>query len=545
MSDSNSQVNIENINLQNNIISLDSNQEYVLPFKFWNRSSCAILATIISFFWMTILFVSLVHIWKEQNDKRFSICIFIILTSFTLGGFWMLVFYPALMSADSLSQWSQALDGKYTDWNPIGMTILMRLVVILFPDFLSSQQVAVFAFLQGSLFWMAIFYTIYTFLPSSKLKNVVLLLFFLYYPLWTYTSTLWKDVWASTWLLVYTCEIYNLMLVKTKYKICLHLLTSSMLCCMAILTRQTSFLSIALFLFFIAIAMVVKNNVSKLIYLKKFIPIISSLIIGMLLSRVIYLHFNVAALGNHLNVTMSYDLIGTLHFSEKNVDDFKFLTTYQKFGKNKLEKSIKNYWCGGSINYLLFTESATLGKRVLLDSDTILTDMSLVLPQYLGALIKHKVCAISALLQINTLYYPHQSNVLANNMGIVSESRLPNLNKKILIFLSNISNIANWTSVFYRHGIILCIAITSCVMCLTIHRRIDDSTMSSIVFLLMSGVCYFLPYFIIVPAPDWRYLLFSNITWMLSSIIAISSLSQILTLKVKYYYLWKRKQTTM
>ena len=59
VSDRNSQVNIERINLENSIISLSRNQEYILPFKFWNRSSWAILATIVSSFWMTILFVSL------------------------------------------------------------------------------------------------------------------------------------------------------------------------------------------------------------------------------------------------------------------------------------------------------------------------------------------------------------------------------------------------------------------------------------------------------------------------------------------------------
>lgn len=65
------QVKIDSIQIGNLKIQPEANGEFILPFYFWNQFSCALAATAISFLGLTILFISIVNI-QRQNPQFIS-----------------------------------------------------------------------------------------------------------------------------------------------------------------------------------------------------------------------------------------------------------------------------------------------------------------------------------------------------------------------------------------------------------------------------------------------------------------------------------------
>lgn len=474
----------------------------------------------ISLVWMTMLFVSSVHLWQRQPDKRFGKWTYILGMSVAIGGFWVLVFYPALMSPDSLAQWNQALEGKYIDWYPVGMTILMKAVIVLFSSLSPNQQVAIFAFLQGTLFWFSIFYAVDTFIASYRMKVFLYFLIPFYYPIWAYSVILWKDVWVTIWFLLFICELYNIInrkrQIKSGFPLCFLFST------VAIMTRHNVNLSILLFsLIIIFITIIFKSNLVQVEQILTIIlaVLISSLVTSSLISKFIYsTHVN-----NMANFSLSYDLFGTLYFSGEKVKDLTFLKTYQEYGASSISQAIQGYTCGegGGVAYLAFGESPPL--KNLTSNNKVVLDMFQIVPKYPIAFLKHKICAVSSLLQVSRIHLPYHPGIDPNTFGIISSSRLPKIESSIYKFLASVSFNPKWfwLSVPYRHYLVLSLAIISCFVSFLKIGQVNLGIFTSI-FLLAAGVSYFFPYLIVSQASDWRYLLFSNITWMLSTFSAIS-----------------------
>lgn len=115
----------------------------------------------------------------------------------TISALWLAAFFPAIMSPDSMSQWGQAVAWKLTDWHPIGMTLLMRAVHIAFGGLSVQGQVAVLTWLQGTAFWFSIFAMLGLANLPVRAKVLASAGVALYYPIWLYTVTLWKDVWFA------------------------------------------------------------------------------------------------------------------------------------------------------------------------------------------------------------------------------------------------------------------------------------------------------------------------------------------------------------
>lgn len=64
-------VKVKSIKIGSQTILPDSNGEFILPLYFWNRFSCAIAATVLSFLGLVSLWVVMSHAW-QQNAKFFG-----------------------------------------------------------------------------------------------------------------------------------------------------------------------------------------------------------------------------------------------------------------------------------------------------------------------------------------------------------------------------------------------------------------------------------------------------------------------------------------
>lgn len=114
--------------------------------------------------------------------------------------FSLLVFWPGMMSSDSIDQWRQALTGQMTNWHPIFHTFLISLLIKIWqsPAIVAGAQIlslsTVFACGMGILQKHGI---------SKKILWTISLLF-AYFPSNAILSiTLWKDVAYGTALLAF------------------------------------------------------------------------------------------------------------------------------------------------------------------------------------------------------------------------------------------------------------------------------------------------------------------------------------------------------
>ena len=152
-------------------------------------------ASAVTFLLVLVLFSEAIELWMAPSPAAGEQGEFLALMAVSVSLFWTAVFFPALMSGDSLDQWSQALTGEYTTWHPPLMAMLMHFTQHL------SKGPAPFALLQGVLFWASIYWALASAVPAHRRWLIACALITCNPALWTCTSVLWKDVWAATFAL--------------------------------------------------------------------------------------------------------------------------------------------------------------------------------------------------------------------------------------------------------------------------------------------------------------------------------------------------------
>ncbi|PYQ64429.1 MAG: hypothetical protein DMF53_07430 [Acidobacteria bacterium] len=126
------------------------------------------------------------------------------------------VFFPGLMSTDSVVQYGEALTGRYQDWHPPFMSILLHLVLVLGGGLgtLMLVQCLAGAFGVRALVLSALALFQGDRLPARRAAwlslAVLLLLLVPVSPLAFYLMTFWKDVWAMVFLLWMTALLLDL-----------------------------------------------------------------------------------------------------------------------------------------------------------------------------------------------------------------------------------------------------------------------------------------------------------------------------------------------
>jgi len=117
------------------------------------------------------------------------------------------VFFPGLMSADSIAQYGQALSGRYNDWHPPLMAIVLKIVLA------SGGAIGILMFgqcLAGAFGIRALAAAVLRCLYGEQLSPrriawlsllVLLVLLVPLTPLAFHLMTFWKDTWAMVFLL--------------------------------------------------------------------------------------------------------------------------------------------------------------------------------------------------------------------------------------------------------------------------------------------------------------------------------------------------------
>ena len=177
---------------------------YMLPF---------ILSFSVSTGFVIFTFLILLGTWqpkwkRKMSDKKHT-WLFYMLPMVVVWGFSLLVFWPGIMSNDSVAQWTQNLSGDYNDWQSAFYALVLAglMKVWYSPALIAILQVLLFAFLVA---WglkaleelgvpKVFLYIISLVFAISPLNNL-------------YAITIWRDIpyaLAVLWLTLLILRVYT------------------------------------------------------------------------------------------------------------------------------------------------------------------------------------------------------------------------------------------------------------------------------------------------------------------------------------------------
>ncbi|ABU59687.1 DUF6020 family protein [Roseiflexus castenholzii] len=162
------------------------------PPSLWTRAAGGLwLADIISCGVLLTAALLLLATWRPQARSRVLPWFWYTLPCVVVWSCTLLVFFPGLMSSDSLDQWDQMLRGKYNDVHPAFHTLTMWLItrVWLSPAAVALAQIGALALVCGlTVRELAL-------LGVSRWVQVVLIVLFALSPVNNLmVITLWKDI---------------------------------------------------------------------------------------------------------------------------------------------------------------------------------------------------------------------------------------------------------------------------------------------------------------------------------------------------------------
>jgi hypothetical protein len=521
-------INIQSVKIGNRTVKLvNQNGDFLLPYQLWNRQNRAILATIISFFWMLFLFVSSLKIWTGKPDGRFGNITYIIGLSITIGGFWTLVFYPGLLTSDSVAQWSDALKNHYGTWFPPIMSMVMGLSQFF------SNSLSFFCFLQASLLWFAILYLNRQVIVSNKFYIIANFILILLPSLWIYTALIVNNAWTATFAILSSAFLVQSLREKRHDKLWIGVIFISLAACF----RREAI--------FFAIAPILVSGILNGKRLSLFSHLVRSILIFLLVftpPKIILKLPNVYAGSNPVGAAFINQYIGTIHNSMSTMNTIEIgqerTSIDSRFGTGTFDRLLSTYGCVDS-HYILGWPGWNSGTNsVIIPVDTLYNNRGFIFDKVLKAIfqhpfgyLQHRFCNISHLLHIHELSYygSTATNInLISNINLInarSNSRMPVVKETVeRIIHSLLEN--NILSFLFRHYLFLAICLMVFGVSFLTYRY--ELWIPSLLAIL--GFTGFL-----IPdvAPEWRYLL---ITYIISWIVlsgAIYHIFSFLVSKIK------------
>lgn len=150
-----------------------------------------------------------------MTDKRFRIMLLIgSLIPILSFLFYLIGFYPGMMTVDSVDQWAQMVSRQFDDWHPVMHTLFNYLCTRIW---YSPASVVVAQILILTSVFISGIYALYK-AGVNKVLLVIMVIIFSIYPINGYmVVTLWKDVLYSIMLLWMTIIIISIVNTKGEW----------------------------------------------------------------------------------------------------------------------------------------------------------------------------------------------------------------------------------------------------------------------------------------------------------------------------------------
>ena len=482
----------------------------LLSFPAWHKIwapkfTLAVLSTFLSWLWIAVIFISAALLWQGKEGRFLGLASYVVFLSTALSGFWLMVFYPGVMSGDSFGHWQAAASNQYTSWHPPVLAMLMHVT----QHFVKTPSL--FSFIQGSLFWGAILLLIRQVARTRRSFLVNSAVIILLPPLWLYSNASVNNTWMATFAMLSMAWLIRSVKTRKKIDFVLSVLWFSV----GVMFRTEMILCVIVP---IVVCLFWPKEKSGPLEKAIAIPIIVALSIvpGKLIElspRVVRRPvFQVHGVFNQYVGTI---VNAKVRMTPSELKDEE-MSIDREFGDGVFQKLIEGYSCRSG-DYIIFDRHVPrVLKRIRRDQNGfILKKVVLTAFRHPLGYFKHQLCYLGKLGQFNEIRYqtwgiikkePRYDAIRAS-FGLDFRSRLPSV-RAGYISLMNASLESPLFSLLYRHYVFLILSIV--FLGIGIKTRRPEWVIPSLFSLV-----YPIGYLLAGTADLWRYLLVSYLgSWV-------------------------------
>lgn len=434
--------------------------------------------------------------------KRLAIPFLLCLAS---AVFTIVVFYPGFMSYDSFVQLKQALGQlPYFDSHPVIMAKLWGALIFL----TGGNKASLFIF-YVSIYWLAVYLLSTILFRKQYLIILSSLLIGFFPPAYFLSLHNWKDV--GMLISFYFFVIFIILYLK-KEKIA-YLGLSSLCLIVATLMRTNAFVaSLPLFIYTIYLLSIRFDRLSiKFVYSVLYIL----LVVGVFLGTTNLLNHNARHVST-IGTVLVWDM-GAV--SKIKQTDYLPLYLHRKQSVED-DLYVINRDFSPDANYHLFKEISPYpnpedNKKLVLDWFKLITKEPV-------AYLQHRLKVFETLLNLDgRTYYPLHPWIDENDFGM--KFHLLNSPTYYVLFQKVIEFVTN--SIFYKNYFYFFVGLSFLIFLLFCKKGIVKFRFLCI-SLLISGLCNTASLFILAPAADYRYCVWSSCSVVLACFIYLTSLKK-------------------
>ena len=339
------------------------------------------------------------------------------------------IFYPALMSTDSIYHYRDALNGFYNDFHPpllpitlsgifsIGFDIGFLMLIQCLAGCLGIRFLSISvqkSFIDNQLSGTA--------MELIALATLVILLIPVS-PLIFYLMTFWKDAWLAIfliWAFAFSIRLYNKADTSQNLAFYPEFFILAFIIALAALTRHNA--KVIFFSLCVTSWMIMRHRRARGAYILALSPLVFYLI----LNQVQYEHFNVERthLGKYI---MALDLVGLCVESENICDELPNL-------KRHLRQDYSKRYVSGYIGPILWESPRIIDDEYFSEENRpkIIEEYKFALMKHTRTLAKVKIKAFWYLLGIKEKLSPFYPGIKKNTFGLSLNDRFANIRDKLI-----------------------------------------------------------------------------------------------------------------
>lgn len=443
------------------------------------------------------------------------------------------IFYPGLMSPDSLAQYEQAKSGIYNDWHPPLMSMILRVIITLGGDI---GTMILFQCLAAIFGLRVVLSLLIQFFSKGNIKQplanvfatILTILFLLPFltPYTLFSVIFWKDAWVaiiSLWVISYLLWlILNYDLIYTK-KFLFHILLFSFTSALTVSIRHNSIVILPIIC--IVCGILCKVKIGKIGLFAMALP----LFFAVSLNPIIYYVFKVtpAYVGNSV---LASDLVVMLRFypelgpefplTERRKDSPVVLLTKDGGMWNEITSDkpcpimnkkicdpIMPLSCFGNSENTSNFEGNDCYMLVANDNKTLKNEYYKAITQHPLSLLKSKLFLFGRMLHPDNWFDPKVvCDIPENTLGVKLNDTFKESRDKIC-YLSHVTSMNwyfNWISGIHVFWFSLNIIFLFYFSVKLFFKRTINDVFPLLLFLIPFS--YYLSYLMAATTPDYRFM---------------------------------------
>ncbi|WP_079527289.1 DUF6020 family protein [Halobacillus hunanensis] len=198
------------------VFSLKNTNQYLASYPWLFQAMVYSMSYILLFIGITWLLYTLVHTsfhLKMREVSRWRILLYAV-PSILIWSLYLVAYFPGTMTPDSFSHWEQIHTYDFSNWHPVVYTwyILGLTSIWETPAIVAFSQIVVIAIISG--------YMVYSLEKRGFSRRWLwpgLMLFALFPLNGIFAIAMWKDIFFSAFLFLFTILVFNIVSTKGKW----------------------------------------------------------------------------------------------------------------------------------------------------------------------------------------------------------------------------------------------------------------------------------------------------------------------------------------